>query len=110
MNKVNDPAAAYYSIPQINALKKKLKASIERENDVEVLLQYESLMCAKTKQKYDDVYFAKLEEATGVQKGSLMPCGFTEEELDKVIRHSERSGVVKEDEINAFFSRWESLS
>lgn len=37
MSKVNEPTAAYYSAPQINALKKKLKASIERENDVEVL-------------------------------------------------------------------------
>ena len=51
MSKVNEPTAAYYSVPQINALKKKLKASIERENDVEVLLRYESMMCTQTMQK-----------------------------------------------------------
>ena len=110
MSKVNEPTAAYYSAPQINALKKKLKASIERENDVEVLLRYESLMCTQAMQKYDDAYFAKLEEACGGQKGAPMPCNFTEEELDKVIRSSERSGVVDDEEVKAFWARWGSLS
>ena len=44
------------------------------------------------------------------QKGVPMPCNFTEEELDKVIRSSERSGVVDEEEVKAFFARWGSLS
>lgn len=110
MNKVNEPVAAYYSAPQINALKKRLKASIERENDVEVLLQYESLMRARSAEKYDDAYFEKLEAECGVQKGAPMPCCFTEEELDDVIRNSERSGIVDDEEIKAFFARWESMS
>ena len=110
MSKVNEPTAAYYSAPQINALKKKLKASIERENDVEVLLRYESLMCTQAMQKYDDAYFTKLEETCGGQKGAPMPCNFTEEELDKVIRSSERSGVVDDEEVKAFFARWGSMS
>ena len=110
MSKVNEPTANYFSVPQINALKKKLKASIERENDVEVLLKYESLMCTQTMQKYDDAYFTKQEEACGGQKGAPMPCNFTEEELDKVICSSERSGVVDEEEVEAFFARWGSLS
>ena len=58
MSKVNEPTATYYTILQINTLKKRLKASIERENDVEVLLQYESLMCAH--QKYGEAYFEKI--------------------------------------------------
>ena len=106
MNKVNEPIAAFYSAPQISALKKRLKASIEREDDVEVLLQYESLMCARTARKYDDAYFSNLEAECDVHKGSPMPCCFTEEELDGVIRKSERSGIVDNEEIKAFFERW----
>jgi hypothetical protein len=56
MSKVNEPMPIYYSRPQIAALKKRLKASIEREDNVEVLLQYESLMCSQSDKKYDDAY------------------------------------------------------
>jgi hypothetical protein len=107
MSKVNEPTAAYYSIPQINALKKRLKASIERENNVEVLLQYESLMCAH--QKYDEAYFAKMEQEYESLKGVPMPYCFSEEELDEVIRDSERSGIVSDEEMKAFFARWENI-
>lgn len=110
MSKVNEPIATYYSAPQISALKKRLKASIEQENDVEVLLHYESLMCAHSAAKYDEAYFTKLEAECGAHKGSSMPCNFTEDELDDVVRSSERSGVVDNDEIKAFFARWESMS
>ena len=110
ISKVNEPIAAYYSAPLINALKKNLKTSIERENNVEVQLRYESLMCTQAMQKYDDTYFTKLEAACGGQRGAPMPCNFTEEELDEVIRSSERSGVVDEEEVEAFFARWESMS
>lgn len=110
MNEVKEPIAAYYSAPQISALKKRLKASIERENDVEVLLQYESLMCAHATQKYDEAYFTQIEETCGAQKGAPMPCCFTDEEMDEVIRSSERSGIVTEEEIKAFFAKWESIS
>ena len=34
---------------------------------------------------------------------------YTEEELDHVILESEKSGVVDDEEINAFFARWKSL-
>lgn len=107
MSKVNEPTAAYYSIPQINALKKRLKASIERENNVEVLLQYESLMCAH--QKYDEAYFEKMEGDYAFLKGAPMPYCYTEGELDDVIRDSERSGIVSDEEMKAFFARWENI-
>ena len=106
MSKVNEPMMAYYSRPQITALKKRLKASIERENNVEVLLQCESLMRSQVMQKYDDAYFAKMEKELEYLKGAPMPCCFTEDELDKVIRESERSGWVDEEEIKAFEERW----
>lgn len=100
----------YYSRPQIAALKKRLKASIESEDNVEVLLQYESLICSQSDEKYDDAYFAKMEKDFEHLKGAPMPCCFTEEELDKVIRESERSGWVDDDEIKAFEERWISVS
>ena len=78
MSKVNEPIATYYSRPQINALKKRLKASIERENNLEVLLQCESLMSSRETRKYDDAYFEKMEKEFGCLKGAPMPCCFTE--------------------------------
>ena len=109
MSKVNEPVATYYSRPQINALKKKLKASIERENNLEVLLQCESLMSSQATQKYDEAYFEKMEKEFGCMKDAPMPCCFTEEELDEVIRESEKSGWVDDEEVNAFFERWKNM-
>ena len=103
MAKVEEPSTMYYSRPQIQALKKRLKASIEREDNLEVLLQCESLM-----QKYDESYFAKMEKEFANLKDAPMPCCYSEEELDEVIRDSEKSGIVNNEEIKAFFSRWEN--
>ena len=107
MSKVNEPTATYYTTPQINALKKRLKASIERESNVEVLLQYESLICAP--QKYDEVYFTKMEQEYESLKGAPMPYCYSDDELDGVIRDSERSGTVSDEEVKAFFTRWENI-
>ena len=109
MSKVNESVATYYSRPQINALKKKLKASIERENNLEVLLQCESLMSSQATQKYDEAYFENMEKGFGSLKVAPMPCCFTEEELDEVIRESEKSGWVDDEEVNAFFERWRNM-
>lgn len=106
MSKVNEPMMTYYSQSQITALKKRLKASIERENNVEVLLQCESLMRSQVMQKYDDAYFAKMEKELEYLKGAPMPCCYTDEELDEVIRESEKSGWVDDEEIKAFEERW----
>ena len=107
MSKVNEPTATYYSIPQINALKKRLKASIEHESNVEVLLQYESLMCSP--KKYDEVYFAKMEQEYESLNGAPMPYCYSDDELDGFIRDSERSGTVSDEEVKAFFARWENI-
>jgi len=109
MSKVNEPMPIYYSQPQITALKKRLKASIERENNVEVLLQYESLICSQLGQKYDEAYFAKIEKDFEYLKGAPMPCCYSEDELDDVIKESEKSGIVDDNEIKAFFARWENM-
>ena len=107
MSKVNEPTATYYSIPQINALKRRLKASIEHESNVEVLLQYEALMCSP--KKYDEVYFAKMEQEYESLKGAPMPYCYSDDELDGFIRDSERSGTVSDEEVKAFFARWENI-
>ena len=109
MSKVNEPMPIYYTQPQITALKKRLKASIDRENNVGVLLQYEALMCSQSEQKYDETYFAKLEKDYEYLKGAPMPCCYSEDELDDVIRESEKSGIVDDNEIKAFFARWENM-
>lgn len=36
----------------------------------------------------------------------MQPCVFTEEEFDKVIKHSERSGNATPAEIKQFFAQW----
>lgn len=36
----------------------------------------------------------------------IQPCVFTDEEFDKVIKHSERSGNATPDEIKQFFAQW----
>ena len=107
MAKVEEPSTMYYSRPQIQALKKRLKASIEREDNLEVLLQCESLMNTQPMQKYDEAYFTKMEKEFAYLKDAPMPCCYSEEELDEVIRDSEKSGIVNNEEIKAFFSRWE---
>ena len=61
-------------------------------------------------QKYDDAYFVKIENGFSYLKGAPMSCCFSEEELDKVIRKSERSGWVDDNEIKAFEERWISVS
>lgn len=62
--KIKEPEFTYNSCSQLVGLKRKLIASIEKEEDVEVLLQYASVMKQKqvVSPKSDEVYFAKLEE------------------------------------------------
>ena len=36
----------------------------------------------------------------------MQPCVFTEEEFDKVIKNSERSGNATPTEIKQFFAQW----
>ena len=80
--KVSEPAVAYNN-PYLQGLKNRIIASIDATTDEEKLHQCLELL-------YEDE----------------MPCCFTEEELDEVIRHSEASGNASEEEVNAFFMRW----
>lgn len=49
MSKLEEPATGYYSQPQINQLKKELIASIEKEDDIEVLLNWNRIIKAEEK-------------------------------------------------------------
>ena len=80
--KVSEPVVAYNN-PHLQGLKNRIIASIDATTDEEKLQQCLELL-------YEDE----------------MPCCFTEEELDEVIRHSEASGNASEEEVNAFFMRW----
>lgn len=79
---IKEPISVYYSRPQGASLKKKVIASIEKEEDMEVLLQYVSVMQQKRTidEKYDEGHFTKLEEELGCLKDVSMPCCFTEED------------------------------
>ena len=37
----------------------------------------------------------------------MQPCVFTEEEFDKVIKHSERSGNATPAEVKQIFAQWD---
>ena len=50
-----------------------------------------------------------MEKEFAYLKDAPMPCCYSEEELDEVIHDSEKSGVVNNEEIKAFFSRWKNL-
>lgn len=60
--KIKEPEFTYNSCSQLAGLKRKPIASIEKEEDVEVLLQYVSVMKQVVGPKSGEVYFAKLEE------------------------------------------------
>ncbi len=109
--KMKEPTSVYYSRPQLVNLKKELIASIEKEEDVEVLLQYAAVMQQRqdANKKYDEAYFAGLEEKYGCLKDTSMPCCFTDEELSEEIKASEKSGVVSDEEMNAFWERWTDI-
>ncbi|MCD8182123.1 MAG: hypothetical protein LUE99_02455 [Bacteroides sp.] len=80
--KVSEPAVAY-NTSSLQGLKNRLIASIDNTTDEDKLQQCLELLYA------DD-----------------MPCAFTEEELDEVIRHSEASGNASKEDVKAFFSKW----
>lgn len=51
MSKVEEPTTGYYSRPQINQLKKELIASIEKEENMEVLLHWNRMIKAEEKKE-----------------------------------------------------------
>ena len=61
------------------------------------------MKCSQSEPKYDDAYFSKLEKDYEHLKGAPMPCCYSEDELDDVIRESEKSGIVDDNEIKAFW-------
>ena len=80
--KVSEPAVAY-NTPNLQGLKNRLIASIDATTDEE-----------------------KLQECLELLHEDTMPCCFTEEEFDEVIRHSEASGNASEEDVKNFFAKW----
>lgn len=77
-----EPAIAY-NTPYVQGLKDRIIASLDQTAD-----EY------------------KLEQCLELLENDSMPCCFTEEELDEVIRHSEASGNATKEEVQLFFARW----
>lgn len=108
MSKLEESLAGYYSRSQIAKLKKELIASIEKEDNVEVLRQCADLLQMEGT-VYDEAYFAKQDEDYEYLRGTDMPCSFTEEELDEEVKSSEKSGWADDNEVRAFITRWTNL-
>lgn len=106
--KVKEPLGEYYTRPQVTRLKKELIASIHREHDVEVLKRCADLLHT-SETAYDEAYFARQDEEFEYLRGQAMPCVFEDDELDAVIKESERSGLADSNEVNAFIDRWANL-
>ncbi len=82
MDKVSEPAAAYNST-YVQGLKNRIISCIDYTTDAE-----------------------KLEQCLELLYADSMPCRFTEEELDEVIRRSEASGNATDAEVKSFFAKW----
>ncbi len=80
--KVSEPMAAY-NTPYLQGLKNRIISHLDYETSADKLEQCLELL-------YEDA----------------MPCRFTEEELDEVIRRSEASGNASDEDVKAFFGRW----
>lgn len=80
--KVSEPIGVY-NTSYLQGLKNRIISSIDNMTDEDKLEQCVELL-------YED----------------SMPCRFTEEELDEVIRHSEASGNASPEDVRAFFAKW----
>ncbi len=80
--KIKEPAVAY-NTQYLQGLKNQLISYIDQTTDE-----------------------SKLKRCLELLHGNDMPCCFTEEELDEVIRRSEASGNASDEEVKAFFARW----
>lgn len=80
--KVSEPAPTY-GVSDLQGLKNRLIATIDASTDER-----------------------KLEQCWELLQGSDMPCVYTDEELVEVIRLSEASGFVSQEEAEAMFAKW----
>lgn len=80
--KVSEPAPAY-GTSDLQGLKNRLIATIDASTDER-----------------------KLEQCWELLQGNDMPCMYTDEELAEVIRLSEASGFVSQEEAEAIFAKW----
>lgn len=80
--KVSEPAIAY-NTHSLQSLKNRLIASIDATTDED-----------------------KLQECLELLHEDTMPCCFTDEEFDEVIRRSEASGNASEEDVRSFFAKW----
>ncbi len=106
MKKVKEPVSIYYSRPQLIKLKESLMASIEREEDIEVLRNCAELLHLELDS--DDPLSMDASEWESLRDTPLPYC-FSNEELEKEIEESEKSGWANDDDVNTFIDQWKNL-
>ena len=80
--KVSEPAPVYGS-SDLQGLKNRLIATIDASTDER-----------------------KLEQCWELLQGSDMPCVYTDEELDRLIKFAEIEGFASQEEVDEMFARW----
>ena len=80
--KVSEPAPAY-GASDLQGLKNRLIATIDASTDER-----------------------KLEQCWELLQGSDMPCAYTDEELDRLIKSAEIEGFASQEEVDEMFARW----
>ena len=80
--KVSEPTADYGG-SYVQGLKNLIISTVERTNDEETLQQCIELLNSDT-----------------------MPCRYTEEELDRIIKLAENDDYVSNEEVKAMFEKW----
>ena len=80
--KVSEPAPVYGS-SDLQGLKNRLIATIDTSTDER-----------------------KLKQCWELLQGSDMPCVYTDEELDRLIKFAEIEGFASQEEVDEMFARW----
>lgn len=80
--KVSEPTATYGS-SNVQRLKKQIISTLEKTHDEE-----------------------KLQQCIELLNSDSMPCRYTEEELDKIIKLAENDVYVSNEEVKAMFEKW----
>ena len=80
----SEPAAAYgYSPSHVQALRNRIVDAVNETDDEERLMECLEMLHAST-----------------------MPCVYTDEEFEKVLEESEKSGYVTHEEALRYFAKW----
>jgi len=106
MKKVKETVSVYYSRPQLIKLKENLMASIEREEDIEILRNCAELLHLELDSEDSSLIGANEWEQL---RDTPLPYCFSDKELEKEIEKSEKSGWANDDDVNTFIAQWKNL-